>query len=403
LVALFLGWWTLENGKSLSVFIQIAIYSVTLLICCVFCHGELYLRKPNPRYLTSFYLMLSIGGAVGGIFVSLIAPVIFTGFWEYHLGLIFCAGIVIAMLFEEKKSWLYRLRFPLAIALVVPVGLLVRNPINILADTVEMSRNFYGVLRVRQAMMGDVLVNGLMHGSTFHGWQASSGPYHERPTTYFTENSGAGLALLHHPKRAANQPLHIGVVGLGIGTLASYGREGDTIRFYEIDSDVVEVAKDNRYFSYLSDSRAQVDIVLGDARLSLERELEESKSRPYDILAIDAFTSDAIPIHLLTKEAFEIYLAHLDDGGILAMHITNRHINLVPVVWMLKAHLGLDGVVVESTKDSYASMSATWVLLTNNKDFLENPAVLAQKYDVDSIPRIRLWTDDFSNLFQVLR
>jgi hypothetical protein len=403
LIALFLGWWNLQNVRSLNIFVQIAIYSFILLVCCVFCHGELYLRRPNPRYLTSFYLMIAIGGAAGGIFVSLIAPIIFSGFWEYHLGLIFCAVILIVILFEEKNSWLYRLRFPVAIASIVPIVLLVLNPINVISDQVEMSRNFYGVLRVRQAMMGDALVNGLMHGSIFHGWQARSGSYHERPTTYYTENSGVGLALTNHPKRVANQHLRIGAVGLGIGTIAAYGNEGDTIKFYEIDPDVVEMANNNQYFTYLSDSKAQVDTVLGDARLSLERELEENKSQQYDVLVIDAFTSDAIPVHLLTKEAFEVYLSHLNGDGILAIHVTNRHLDFVPIGWALKTHFGLDGVVVKSTKDSDASMSATWILLTNNEDFLENPATIAKKYEADNIARVRLWTDDFSNLYQVLR
>jgi hypothetical protein len=334
----------------------------------------------------------------------LVAPIIFTGFWEYHLGLIFCAVILIVVLFEEKNSWLYRLRFPLAVASAVLIVLLVLNPINIISDTVEMSRNFYGVLRVRQAMMGDALVNGLMHGSIFHGWQAKSGPFHKRPTTYYTENSGVGLALTNHPKRIiANQPLRIGAVGLGVGTLAAYGREGDMIKFYEIDPDVVQMANDHQYFTYLSNSQAQVDTILGDARLSLERELEENKPQQYDVLVIDAFTSDAIPVHLLTKEAFEIYLSHLNSDGILAIHITNRHLDLVPVLWTLKTHFGLGGLVVKSKKDSAASMSADWILLTNNQDFLENPATIAKKYEVDNIPPIRLWTDDFSNLYQVLR
>jgi hypothetical protein len=402
-VALFLAWWNLRNVRTISIFAQLAIYSFVLLVCCVFCHSELYLRRPNPRHLTSFYLMLSIGGAVGGIFVSLIAPIIFTGFWEYHLGLIFCAVMAIVILFQRKDFWFYRLRFPLAGVSVVLAVLLSLHPMKILSDTVEMSRNFYGVLRVRQAMMGDVLVNGLMHGSIFHGWQASRGPYHERPTTYYTENSGVGLALTNHPKRISNQPLRIGVVGLGIGTLASYGRAGDYIKFYEIDPNVVTMASDNRYFTYLSDCKAPVDIVLGDARLSLQRELEENEPQRYDILVMDAFTSDAIPVHLLTKEAFELYLSHMNSDGILAIHITNRHIDFVPVLWTLKTHFGLDGIVVESIKDGDLSMSARWVLLTANEEFLENPAIVAAKYDFYNIPRVRLWTDDYSSLYQVLR
>ncbi|MDY7039858.1 MAG: fused MFS/spermidine synthase, partial [Chloroflexota bacterium] len=402
-VALFLGWWNLRNPREISIFVQLPIYSFVLLVCCVFCHSELYRRRPNPRYLTSFYLMLAIGGAVGGVLVSLMAPIIFTGFWEYHLGLISCSVIVIAILFQEKNSQFYHLRFPLTAISVILAVLIGLNPTSSLSETVEMSRNFYGVLRVRQARMGDFLVNGLMHGSIFHGWQVSGGPYHRRPTTYYTENSGVGLALTNHPKRASNKPLRIGVVGLGIGTLASYGGEGDYIKFYEIDPNVVRVASDKRYFTYLSDCKAQVDIVLGDARLALERELKEDAPQQYDVLVVDAFTSDAIPVHLLTKEAFEVYLSHLNSDGILAIHVTNRHMNLVPVAWAIKTHFGLDGVVVESVRDSDVAMTATWILLTNDEEFLENPAIVAAKDEPDGVPGMRLWTDDYSNIYQVLR
>lgn len=378
---------------------RIVIYSFILLVCCIFCHGELFLRKPDPRYLTSFYLMLSVGGAAGGIFVSLIAPIIFKGYWEYHLGLISCAVFLVLILFEKKGARLYNLRFPLMILSVVPAILLALIPADILSDQVEMSRGFYGVLRIRQAVMGDSIVNGLMHGSVFHGWQADRGPYHKGPTTYYTENSGVGLAITGHPKYLTNQAMRVGVIGLGIGTISSYGRKGDIIRFYEIDSNVIRMAQDNRYFTYLSDSRADVDIVTGDARLSLERE----PAQAYDILVVDAFTGDAIPIHLLTREAFNIYLFHLAEEGILAVHITNRYINLVPVVWALKSHFAMNGLVVESVKDSDAGMTSVWVLLTNNQVFMNTSAVKEYKQREGQIPSVRLWTDDFSNIYQVMR
>jgi spermidine synthase len=369
----------------------------------VVCHSELYLRRPHPRHLSFFYLMLAVGGAVGGLFVTVIAPLIFKGFWEYHVGLLYCVVIIIGRVFTEKNSWLYRLRFPLIGILAILSGLICYDPFEKIQHSVKMSRNFYGVLRIREAIDDDVRVYGLMHGSVFHGMQWSSGPFHTRPTDYFIETSGVGLAILNHPKRLSNQPLRIGIIGLGIGTLASYGRPGDSITFYEIDPEVINVAHNTEYFTYLSDCQAQVETVLGDARISLERELQENGPQHYDIFIIDAFTSDAIPIHLLTKEAFDMYLSHLNSDGIIAVHITNRHLNLVPVLHAAKTPFGLDEVVVESVKDSKVGMSATWTLLMNNTEFLNNPAIQSAKSEIDDIADIRLWTDDYSNLFQVLR
>jgi spermidine synthase len=403
LIALLLGWWNLEHVRTIRIDLQIVSYAFILFVCCVVCHSELYLRRTHPRHLISFYLMLAVGGAVGGLFVSVIAPLIFKGFWDYHVGLLYCVVIIIGRVFTEKNSWLYRLRFPLIGILVFLSALICYDPFEKIQHSVEMSRNFYGVLRVREAVDKDVRVYGLMHGSVFHGMQWSSGPFHTRPTDYFTETSGVGLAILNHPKRLSNQPLRIGIIGLGIGTLASYGRPGDYIKFYEIDPEVINVAFNEKYFTYLSDCQAQVETVLGDARISLERELQENSPQHYDIFVIDAFTSDAIPVHLLTKEAFEIYLSHLNSDGIIAVHITNRHLNLVPVLHAIKTHFELDEAVVESIKDSKVSMSATWTLLTKNTEFLNNPAIQSAKSEIDDIADIQLWTDDYSNLYQVLR
>ena len=402
-IALFLGWWNLEHVRTIKIGLQVISYGFILFVCCLVCHSELYHRKPHPRYLSSFYLMLSVGGAIGGVFVSLIAPILFKGFWEYHVALMYCAGVIIGMLFIEKRSQLYRFRFLLTGLLAVLVALICYDPVKKIRNSVAMSRNFYGVMRVREALDEGVRVYGLMHGSVFHGMQWSSGPYHTRPTDYFTETSGGGLAILNHPKRLSNKPLRVGIIGLGIGTLAAYGEPGDSITFYEIDPDVLEVARNDQYFTYLSDCQAEVDVVLGDARLSLERELSEGSPQGYDIFMIDAFTSDAIPAHLLTKEAFEIYLSHLNHDGVMAVHITNRHIDLAPVLHALAQHFGLKEAVIESVKDSKVSMSATWTLLSRNSGFMNNPAIQSAKSTFDEIPEIRLWTDDYSNLYQVLR
>jgi len=404
------GWWYLRDHlPAFSLFIQrisvqIVLYALVLFACCLFCHGELYSRRPHPRYLTSFYLMLSIGGVLGGVVVGLLAPVIFTGFWEYHLGLIFCAAVAVLILFRDKASQLHRLRVPAATVSSLVAVLLLIHPAEVLSETAEMSRNFYGVLRVREITRGDVRMYGLLHGSVFHGIQAIDEPHSRRPSAYFTENSGIGLAMRYHPKRLSGEPLRIGVIGLGIGTLAAYGQEGDYIRFYEIDPDVVAIANDGRYFTYLNRSPAQVDIVLGDGRLSLQRELEQDGSQLYDILVMDAFAGDAVPVHLLTREAFEVYLSHLTDDGILAINITNKHLNLAAVAKALQAHFELSGVIAVSSRGSDIGMPALWVLLTSDEDFLANlPADRAGLYGFEQVRDVRMWTDSYSNLFQVLR
>jgi hypothetical protein len=400
LPALLLALWCLNGPPGLDIVVQIAAHSAVLLVCCTVCHGELYLRRPAPRHLTSFYLALAVGGALGGGMVSLVAPVVFKGFWEYHLGLVGCAVVGIVTLFRNKKAWLYDVRFPMTALVAVVVIVICYNPVATLSGALATSRNFYGVLQVQQRSVEGVQMNQLVHGTTIHGMQATSGPDRRRPTAYFSENSGVGLTLTHHPARASDRPLRVGVLGLGTGTLAAYGREGDYAAFYEIDPAIIKIANDEQMFTYLGECRAQVDVVLGDARLSLERELEAHGSQQFDVLVMDAFTGDAVPTHLLTREAFDLYLAHLEDGGILAINVANWHLDLVPVTEGLAAHFGLGGVVVDSASDGQA---ARWVLLASDAGFLEQPAIAAAGRPLEGDPDLRLWTDDYSNLFQILR
>ncbi len=368
LAAVALGLWNLSNGSRLGTFFQIGSNALMLFAICLLCHSELYLHRPSPRYLTSFYLMLSIGGAAGGIFVSLIAPLIFPDFWEYNLGLIYVAIIFIAIAYQSRGSWLYRLRIPASVlALVLAVFILIL-PIGWTTHSLRMARNFYGVIKVR-AMDGPIQGYNLIHGAITHGSQAGPGPLHDVPTMYYTQPSGVGQAILNYPPRVAGQPIHIGVVGLGVGTIASYGRPGDVIRFYEIDPDVIAFARDSRYFSFLRDSPAKVDIIVGDARLSMERELAHNERQGFDILVIDAFSGDSIPTHLLTKEAIQLYLAHLKPNGILAFNISNRHLDLEPVLTLAGEHFGLSGVLIaqNNPKDQLGAASE-WALFSANAE-----------------------------------
>jgi len=404
LVAMFLGLWNLAYGSRSSIWFQISSNALMLFVICLLCHSQLYLHRPHPRYLTSFYLMLSIGGALGGIFVSLIAPLIFRDFWEYNLGLIYCGVIVIVIAYRSRpKSLLYRLRIPVAVVSLVLAIFILVLPVMWVTRSVEMSRNFYGVVKVRR-MGGSIPGFDLHHGAIVHGGQASIEPYRRLPIRYYTESSGIAQAFLNYPRRAAGEPVRIGVLGLGVGTLAAFGRAGDTIRFYEIDPDVIRFAEDTRYFTYLKDSPAKVEIIPGDGRLSIERELRESHPQEYDIFVIDAFSGDSIPMHLISAEAIELYLAHLREGGVLAFNITNGHINMEPVLALAAEHFGMPAVyLAQPDPKEELSAASTWVLFSSQAGLFDSPGFASIKRELRKTPGIRLWTDDYSNLFQVLR
>ena len=379
--------------------VQIAVYAALLFVIAMIAHGELYRTRPNPAYLTNFYLMNSIGGAVGGLAVNLVAPLIFKGYWEFDIGLGITWGIVLSFLLPAApkqdigKSRLW-VRVAL-IALILAGGIYLltnRQPNNILA----LDRNFYGVTQIRSRGNENSAEyrTELVHGRTIHGLQYQADNKKRIPTQYYTEDSGVGIALLNHPARPA--PLNIGAIGLGIGTIATYGQEGDQIRFYEINPMVIEIAE-GEHFSFMADSAAEINTVLGDARISLEDELATNGSHNFDLLIVDAFNSDSIPTHLLTKEAFQLYLAHLKPEGILAIHISNNHIDLHPVVWMQAAEIGWEGLEI-------ANSTSEWILLTQDQAFLQNPNVVAVgSPQPQSLPALRLWTDDYSNIFQILR
>ncbi len=402
LAAVACGLWNLAYGSRMGTFFQILSNALMLFAICLLCHSELYLHRPSPRFLTSFYLMLSIGGALGGVFVSLVAPLIFRDFWEYNLGLIYVAVIVMVVAYRSRGTWLYRLRIPVSVLALVLAVFILMLPIAWSAHSVEMARNFYGVIKVRP-LDGPTAGYGLSHGAISHGNQAGPGPLHDVPTTYFTRASGIGRAILNYPPRLAGQPVRIGVLGLGVGTIASYGRAGDTIVFYEIDPDVITFARDSRYFSYLSDSPAAIEIVPGDGRLSMERQLAQGGSQAFDILVMDAFSGDSVPTHLLTTEAIQLYLAHLKSGGILAFNVSNRHLDLEPVLAVAGERFGLPGVFIASSDDKEPlSAISAWVLFSKDARFFNALGIASVSRALRPRPGIRLWTDDYSNLFQIL-
>jgi SAM-dependent methyltransferase len=235
----------------------------------------------------------------------------------------------------------------------------------------------------------------LTHGTINHGTEFLEDGRHMQPTTYYGYNTGIGLAL---QEAAVRRDLRVGLIGLGTGTLAAYGRPGDVFRFYEINPLVLQIA--NREFRYLHDSKAQIEVVMGDARLSLEREAPQN----YDILAVDAFSSDSIPVHLLTREAVILYLRHLRPGGVLAVHVSNKHLNLAPVVSMEAYSLSERAMVIDTNDDDDNGVfGATWVLVSNRPSLFNFPFIRRAATVVKPIPGLRMWTDDYSNLFQILK
>jgi len=386
---------------------QIVGYGVGLFGCCMVCHGELARLKPNPRHLTWFYLMSSAGGAIGGLLVTLLAPLVLRGYFELHIGLWACFLLAIlafwherAPLWRHRRGWVVG-AFGLASAAVL-VGLGIGLGVNVKdesASAVAISRNFYGVLKVIGIYAPDdpdLAYHSLWHGRVVHGSQISKGPFHTRPTEYFWENTGVGLAILNrHP----GLPMRVGVVGLGVATLAAYGRPGDTYRFYEINPEVERLAR--AWFTYLADSRARCQVVLGDGRLSLERDPPQG----FDVLALDAFSSDAPPVHLLTREAFEVYRRHLKPDGVLAINITNAFLDFRPVVLGLAQQFGMAAAVVESgNADIPLYRPAVWILVTRDGRFLRSPAIEPAISPPDpKAPSLRLWTDDYSDLFSILK
>jgi len=395
------------NATVLHVYWQILAYCLLLFATCMLCHGELYLLRPSADHLTMFYLMVSIGGALGGIFVNLIAPLIFNGYWEFFVGLAMGIAILLTILRRNRSQNLAaRARFVLTTFGLVTVMLAVLS--TFFSGALFVQRNFYGVIRVRRALVGNPpqQANLMSHGITVHGLQFLSevkGP--DVPTTYYVPGSGVGLAILNHPRYIQHQPMRVGLLGLGIGTLVNYARPGDLYRLYEINPVVIDLAAGvGDYFSFLSDSKADIQVVEGDARLSLERELEEGNPQNFDVLVLDTFSSDSIPVHLVTKEAFALYLAHLAPDGIIAAHITNLHLDLQPVFWQLAKYYGLSMARINYAGDSHGGYVSHWILLTRDPALLVIPAIRDRSIDLSAYTtHIKLWTDDYSNLFQILK
>ncbi len=469
------------HGIALRVWTFVGAFLLVLFACCMFCHGELYRRRPAPEHLTSFYLMIALGGAAGSAFVNLIAPLLFKGYWEMQIGVAACLITMAVTVVRDGTSWANRknmfvplalaawtlltaafwlssgansltqfvLRWPVAIAAVLAVvltalafranvGLAEKFPIDvrkltaaclytavgaaslvmIWAGTFQYRhsnwahRNFYGTLYVQQETPPDARFSFyvLTHSNTFHGTQLIAPELRKLPTSYYHKKSGVGLALTNYPHSAGNG-LRVGVIGLGVGTLATYGQPGDVYRFYEIDPEVISVASgQGSYFSFLSDSKAHVEIVEGDGRVSLERELAQGHPQNYDVFVIDAFNGDVVPVHLLTEEAFEVYLHHLRDANsVIAVHVSNRSVELASVIAAEAEHFGLHTAFINAAGFTNASVpegiisANQWILLSRSANVLSLPPITQASSPLQLRHGLHFWTDDRSNLLQILR
>lgn len=421
---------------------MIGLHLGVLFLAAVVCHGELAALRPSAADLTEFYLWMSFGGVLGGLFNALLAPLIFRTVAEYPLALLLaCLLLPRASDWRLDKRWA-DLGAPVAVGVLalcllsglLPVlqkpeqlgtflrfgtplllcALFVGRPVRfalalgaVLAanglyastnpNTLHRERSFFGVLEVER--WGDS--HRLVHGTTMHGMQSLDPARRGEPLTYYHRQGPIGQVMA--ARERAGDLRGIAVIGLGTGTMAAYGGPGRRVTFYEIDPAVVRIAGDPRYFTYLRDCRERggvVDIVLGDARLRLG----EARGKTYDVIVVDAFSSDAIPIHLLTREALELYLSRLAENGVVAFHISNRYLALGPVLGNLAQKLGLAGRTQHDDPDwDILKSGSDWLVIARRREAL---GALARDARWELLPLRRatgVWTDDFSNVFGALR
>lgn len=349
--------------------LAILVFLAGLFVACVFCHGELVRLKPDARRLTGFYFATALGGALGGVYAGLIAPLSYSFYAELPVAIAACALLAICVSRRDCSAG----HVAITCAWIVMLAVLFVAAPRLMDKHVARFRNFYGAFRITE----DGKTRMLFSGTTLHGSQFISAERRMLPTTYYGPASGIGMIL-----KSAGPPRRVGVVGLGVGTLAAYARPLDDYRFYEINPFVVRAA--GASFTFLKGCRARYDIVMGDARLSLEREQPQN----FDVLALDAFSGDSVPVHLLTAEAFRVYLRHLRPDGVLAIHISNRHLNLEPVVAGACERVGKRVSIVRSGQDAPGTEVAVWAVISGDA--------------APAPPAFRAWTDDYSNLLEVI-
>lgn len=373
---------------------SIGFFLVELFFACLFCHAETYaLRPANRSESTLFYLLVAAGGAAGTTFIGIGCPLLFAA--NYDVAIAFLATAALALVVTWQNGWAQRLLWSVGTALLL--ALIIMLHIVYARSTLVEERNFYGALRVRESHVPPQAetVRTLLHGTIEHGTQWFAPQFRRNPTTYYAMDSGVGLALRFC---CDDRPRNIGVVGLGAGTLAAYGKPGDRMRFYEINPAIRPIAEN--LFTYLRESGAQITFADGDARISLMREAPQN----FDVLVIDAFSGDAIPIHLLTTQAMGVYQRQLAPDGILAFHVSNQYLDLPPEIAALAAASSLEARLVDTPpQEARGEYRATWVLVTNNAAFLAQPQVAAFARTIHARSDLPAWTDNYSSLLPILQ
>ena len=468
---------TTFQGLRLGLLVHVFANSVFLLVFCTTLHGELVSLRPPPQYLTRYYLAIASGGALGGVFVGLIAPAWFSGYWEFHV-LILAGWLVLALVFWRDKAsfffsgdprlfaltalvlcllasrlllssslpdqfpWIrkhdlaaslaasliatalltmaarlarfirsrYWPRLGVGLTILIAECFLLNRAFREKQQTIEAERNFYGVVRIRasDAEQERPPLIKMTHGRILHGLQILTDEGKLLSNTYYAKGSGIDLAMRLHARRSHDpsqpRPMHIGVLGMGVGTMAAFCGGADRIRFYEINPAVVDFATGPRaYFTYIPECAGKAEWVLGDARLSLERELTDDKPQQFDILVLDAFTSDAVPVHLLTVEAFESYGKHLrDEDSIIAVNISNRFLDFRDLTFSVAKRFGMTAVLVRLKSRAFPfATSSLWVLMTRSRPFLQQEEI-RQRLTEHKAKRTTLWTDTYSGLLRLL-
>jgi SAM-dependent methyltransferase len=408
--SLYVNWPGGDSDNTLPIGWQILILCTVLGGACLYCHGTLARTRPAPAHLTRFYLSISLGGAVGSILIGLAAPALLPVDFDLEGGMLVLAAVLIwrswrgrplpapspARSSHEPSRYMarYWARLLGIVAFAATAAAVAVTVQQFYDGTVLTRRNFYGSLRVYEWDAGKAgTARSLTNGVILHGTQYSAPSARRRPTEYYAEPSGVGRAILALQK--SRSPLRVGVIGLGVGTLAAYGRPGDVVRFYELNPVVLDIARHE--FTYLKDSAARIEVALGDARLSLEREPPQG----FDLLVVDAFSSDAIPVHLLTREALEIYLRHLRPGGVVAFHTSNRYVDLPPVVARLAELRGLTARLIEVDDDDTFNTPSSWVLVSADARFFAEPQIRTAASKL-AHTTARAWTDDFSDLIEYM-
>lgn len=378
-----------------SYWINLGIILFTLFIVNLVCHAELFASRPAPQFLVPFYITISFGGVLASLFCAILAPALFPDLWELPLSMIFAVFLYLLVMIYASENRLQKIQHYVISILAITFILIQFKTMfkTNSSDSLQKSRNFYGILRVYDSTINDSDdIRDLVNGSIDHGFQYLDASRSSVPTSYYQRNSGGGIAIDKNLKREAKQPMRIGVIGLGAGTMAAYCLPGDYFRFYEINPEVISI--NEKYFTFISHCRevgGKVDIILGDARLSLKNEQLSGNLQKFDILIVDAFTDDAIPVHLLTKEAIKLYFTHMDDKGIIAFHISNRYLSLDKVLDKAAATLGYYVFRHESPNSLWYLMSAAPL----KKPFGFSPPI--------SQSGINLWTDDYSNILQIIK